>query len=42
MKKYMGGRKNMKRSEYVKAALTWAVVLVLAAGAEGWATLILG
>lgn len=32
----------MKRSEYVKAALTWAVVLVLAAGAEGWATLILG
>ena len=31
----------MKRSEYVKAALTWAVVLALAAGAEGWASLIL-
>lgn len=32
----------MKRSEYIKAALTWAAVLVLAAGAEGWASLILG
>ena len=38
----MKGCKNMKRSEYIKAALTWAAVLVLAAGAEGWASLILG
>jgi len=32
----------MKRSEYIKASITWAAVLILAAGAEGWATLILG
>lgn len=29
----------MSRTECIKAALTWAAVLILAAGAEGWVEL---
>ena len=32
----------MKRSEYIKTAAIALIVFLAAAGAEGWATLILG
>lgn len=32
----------MNRSECIKAGIFWLAVFFLAAGAEGWATMILG
>ena len=32
----------MKRSEYIKSAITALCAFLVAVGAEGWATLILG
>lgn len=36
------GRYPMKRTEYIKSAAMALCVFLVAAGAEGWATLILG